>query len=322
MAQPANTGSSADYSTLREDLENVVYKIAPTETPGMMLVGRKGKFDQKYHEWSTIDLAAANDDNAEIEGGDVSNDAPNTPKRFGNYTQLMDKVAQVSSTVEKSKVAGNVQKMAKQIAYKVQEIKRDMEKRLLSNKAAVPGDDSTAGKTAGLGAFIRTNVSRGAGGANGTLSGTTVGYPNAAPTDGTEREFTEDLLKPVIQAAWEQGGQPTHLIVGGYNKVKASGFTGNATRTKKAEDKKLVAAIAVYESDFGQLQIVPARLTVQRQALLLDPEYAEIGYLQTMHNFALAKTGHSDRRAVAVEWGTIVGNEAAHGLVADLTVAD
>lgn len=321
MSQPTNTGSSADYSTLREDLENVVYKIAPTETPGMMLVGRKGKFENKYHEWSTIALAAADDDNAEIEGGDVTNDAPNTPVRLGNYVQLMDKVAQVSSSVDAMKVAGNVQKMAKQIAYKVQELKRDMEKRLLSNKPAVAGTDTVAGKTAGLGAFLRTNVSRGVGGASSTLSGTTTGYPNAAPTDGTERAFTEDLLKPVIQSAWEQGGQPSHLIVGGFNKVAASGFTGNATRTKKAEDKKLVAAIAVYESDFGQLQIVPARLTVQRQALLIDPEYAEIGWLQKMHNFALAKTGHSDRRAVACEWGVVVGTEAAHGIVADLTVA-
>jgi Family of unknown function (DUF5309) len=321
LAQPANTASSAKFTTLREDLEDVVYKIAPTETPCMMLVGRKGNFDQKYHEWSKIDLAAANDDNATIEGDDATNDAPNLPKRYGNYAQLMDKVAQVTSSVQASRVAGNVQKMAKQVAFKVQELKRDMEARLMTNKAAVPGDDATAGKTAGIPCFIRTNVSRGVGGANGTLSGGTTGYPNAAATPGTARPFTEDLLKPVIQAAWQNGGSPSHLIVGGFNKVQVSGFTGNATRTKKAEDKKLVAAIAVYESDFGQLQIVPSRLSVQSQAVLLDPEYAEIGWLQKMHNFALAKTGHSDRRAVACEWGVVVGAEDAHGLVADLTTA-
>lgn len=322
MSQPASTGSSADYSTLREDLDNVVYKIAPTETPGMNLVGRKGKFENKYHEWSTIALAAANDDNAEIEGGDVTNDAPNTPVRLGNYVQLMDKVAQVSTSVAAMKVAGNVQKMAKQIAYKVQEIKRDMEMRLLSNKVAVPGTDSVAGKTAGFGAFLSTNVSRGVSGTSAVLSGTTTGYPVTAGDAGTPRAFTEALLKPVIQSAWTNGGSPTHLLVGAYNKVQASGFTGNATRTKKAEDKKLIAAISVYESDFGQLQIVPSRLTVQTQALLVDPEYVEIGWLQKMHNFSLAKLGHSDRRAVAVEWGVVVGTEAAHGIVADLTTAD
>jgi hypothetical protein len=233
----------------------------------------------------------------------------------------MDKVAQVSTTAEASKVAGDIQKMKKQIIFKTKELKRDMEKRLCSNKPAVPGTDSVAGETAGIGAYLRTNVSRGAGGANPTLSGTTTGYPNAAPTDGTQRAFTEDLLKPVVQASWEAGAEPTHVIVGGFNKVQASGFTGNATRTKKAEDKKLVASIAVYESDFGELQIVPARLTVARQALILDPEYVEIAYLQSTQNTDLAKTGHSDRRMIWNEWMTVIGAENAHGLVADLTTS-
>lgn len=317
----ANTGSTAKYSTLREDLQEIVYDISPTETPVMQLAGRKGKVAQKHHEWSQTALAAANDDNKTIEGDDATNDAPTTATRLGNYTQLMDKVAEVSSSAEASKVAGDIQKMKKQIIFKTKEMKRDMEKRLCSNKPAVPGDDTTAGETAGIGAYLRTNVSRGAGGANPTLSGTTTGYPNAAPTDGTQRAFTEDLLKPVIQASWDAGADPSHIVVGSFNKVQASGFTGNATRTKKAEDKKLVAAISVYESDFGQLQIVPARHTVARQALILDPEYVEIAYLQPWHNFDLAKTGHSDRRAIAAEWMTIIGAENAHGIVADLTTS-
>jgi hypothetical protein len=321
LAQPANTGSTAKYSTIREDLQEVVYDISPTETPVMQLVGRKGKVKQQHHEWSQTALAAANEDNKTIEGDDATNDAPTTATRLGNYTQLMDKVAQVSTTAEASKVAGDIQKMKKQIIFKTKELKRDMEKRLCSNKPAVPGTDSVAGETAGIGAYLRTNVSRGAGGANPTLSGTTTGYPNAAPTDGTQRAFTEDLLKPVVQASWEAGAEPTHVIVGGFNKVQASGFTGNATRTKKAEDKKLVASIAVYESDFGELQIVPARLTVSRQALILDPEYVEIAYLQSTQNTDLAKTGHSDRRMIWNEWMTVIGAENAHGLVADLTTS-
>jgi hypothetical protein len=322
MALPTNTSQVADYSTIREDLENVVYKLSPTETPILQAVGRDGKFEQPHHEWSQVELAAANEDNKEIAGNDVTNDAPTTPTRLGNYTQLMDKVAGVASTNEASKAAGNVQKMAKQILYKTQELKRDMEKRLLANKAAVPGDGSTAGETAGIPSFLRSNVSRGVGGANPTLSGTTTGYPNAAATNGTQRAFTEDLLKPVLQSAWENGGNPTMVVVGGYNKVQASGFTGNATRNKKAEDKKIVAAIEVYESDFGQLQIVPSRQTVARQALILDPEMVEVGWLQKMRNEALAKLGHSDRRMVSCEWGTIVGAEKAHGIVADLTTTD
>lgn len=321
MNAPSGTGQTYSYTTIREDLEDFVYKISPTETPVMQMIGRKGNFDSKYHEWSTVDLAAANGDNAEIEGGDVTNDAVTAAVRLGNYAQLMDKVKGVSSTSQAIKSAGQVAKMAKQILYATQEIKRDMETRLCSNSAAVAGGASTASQTAGIGAYLITNVSRGATGTNPTLSGTTTGYPNAAPGNGTQRAFTEELLKPVLQAVWEQGGNADKIIVGGFNKVQASGFVGNATRTKKAEDKKLVAAIDLYESDFGELQIVPDRFTVTRQALVLDPEFVEIGWLQKMQNTALAKTGHSDRRMIFSEWGTVIGNEKAHGIVADLTTS-
>lgn len=321
MTVPANTGKTFDYTTIREDLENIVYKLSPTETPIFQAVGRKGDFENTFHEWSTVDLAAADETNKELEGGDVSNDAPTTAIRLGNYSQIMDKVCQVSTTAQKVKAAGSVQTMAKQILYKTQEIKRDMEKRLLCNLPAVPGAAATPRETAGLGAFLRTNVDRGAGGVNPTLSGGTSGYPNAGPVNGTQRQFSEDLLAGVLQSVWEQGGNATMIVVGGFNKRVASTFAGNASRFKKAEDKKLVASIEVYEGDFGQLQVVPSRNTVTRQAVVLDPDYVEVGWLQAMYNFDLAKTGHSDRRAVATEWGVVVGNEKAHGLVADLTTA-
>jgi hypothetical protein len=104
----------------------------------------------------------------------------------------------------------------------------------------------------------------------------------------------------------------------GSNKVVASGFGGNATRFKKAEDQKLIASIDVYESDFGQVQLVPHRL-IDNRVLGLDTDYVEIGYLQPMRNVPLAKTGHSDRRMVSTEWGVIVGNEKAHFQIADLS---
>jgi len=321
MAVPANTGQTYAYTTIKEDLEDVVYKITPTETPVFNLVGRGGVFTQRLHEWSTVELASPNGDNKNIEGDDVTNDAPTVATRLANYAQLMDKVCGVSSTNERVKSAGSVTKMAKQVLYKTQEIKRDLETRMLSNSAAAAGAAGVAHETAGLGAFLKTNVSRGAGGTNPTLSGGTSGYPNAGPGNGTQREFTEALLTPVLQAVWEQGGNASHIIVGGFNKRQASAFDGNASRFKRAEDKKLIAAIEVYESDFGQLQIVPSRHTVTRQAYILDPEFVEVGWLQKMQNVDIAKLGHSDRRMVWCEWGLIVGNEKALGIVADLTTS-
>lgn len=321
MAQPTNTASTYKYNTIREDLEDFVYKISPTECPIMQSIGRKGKFENTYHEWPIVELAAANANNAHIEGDDANNDAPTTGTRHGNYAQLMNKVAQVSSTAQKVRGAGDIQRMAKQVLYKTQELKRDMEARIGGSGTliAVSGSDSVARQTASISAFLITNVSRGAAGTSPTLSGTTNGYPNGAEGPGTPRAITETMLKLVIQDAWTQGGKPTYAFCSGSQKVNISAFTGNATRFKKAEDKKLIAAIDVYESDFGQLQIVPDRFQDATRVLVLDPELVEIGWLQGMSNTPLAKTGNSDRRLIAAEWGVVVGNEKAHGLVADLS---
>jgi uncharacterized protein DUF5309 len=324
VAQPTNTNSTyknstAPNNTIREDLEDIYYKISPLECPVMQAIGKKGKFAQPFHEWTVVELAAANGANAQIEGGDATNDAPTEGLRFGNYTQIMNKVAQVSTTNERTQGVANLHKMKKQVLFKTQELKRDQETRLVSASIAVAGSDTVARQTAGIAAFLRTNTSRGASGANGTLSGTTGGYPNGAETAGTARALTETMLKSVIQSAWTQGGNPRYAFTTGTQKVNISAFTGNATRFKKAEDKKLIAAIDVYESDFGQLQIVPDRFFADQRILVLDPEYAEIGWLEPTRNVPLARTGLSERRQIWNEWGTIVSAEKSHAMVTDLT---
>ena len=109
---------------------------------------------------------------------------------------------------------------------------------------------------------MTSNVERATGGANPTTSGTgEAGFPNAAATDaadGDKRAITEALLKTVIASCWDNGADPSVVLCGSSQKQTISGFTGNATRFKEAEDSKLNAAIDVYVSDFGELQIVPA----------------------------------------------------------------
>lgn len=318
MAVPANTAQTYQSKLIREDLARVVELIAPTETPFMTAIG-KGTAANTYHEWSTVDLAAASDTNAEIEGNDVAADPNNEGVRLANYCQLSDKVAQVSSTRQEIDEAGDLNRMAKQVALKVQELKRDLEAQMLSNKAANPGSASTARVSASFASFLRTNVSRGTGGVNPTLSGTTTGYPNAAATDGTQRALTEALLKTVISSAWTNGSDPTLVFVGAANKQAISAWTGNATTFREMDSRKIVAAVDLYVSDFGEQQIVPSRLMRSRDALVVDPTKVELSWLQKMQQKDLAKTGHSDRRMVFCEYTLSVLNERAHGIVADLS---
>jgi hypothetical protein len=317
MAVTANTNETYDVSTIREDLADAMASISPTETIFMSTVGTRN-VDNTYFEWSEVDLAAAATNN-QIEGdAGLSNTAPTNAVRKGNYTAISAKVIEVSDTNQNVNGVANAQTVAKQVAYKLSELKRDMEKMALNNVAAGAGASGTARTTAGLPAFLTTNTERGTGGADGTTSGTgSAGYPNAAATDGTTRAITETLLKSVIASCWDEGADPSVVLCGSSQKQTISGFTGNATKYQEVDGKRLTAAVDIYVSDFGTLQIVPARHIRARDVFVLDPSYAKIAYLQTARQKPLARTGLSERRLISAEWGLEVTSEKAHGVIAD-----
>jgi len=317
MAVTANTNETYDVSTIREDLADAMASISPTETIALTTFGTRN-VDNTYFEWSEVDLAAAATNN-QIEGdAGLSNNAPTNAVRKGNYTAISAKVVEVSDTNQNVNGVANAQTVAKQVAYKLSELKRDMEKMALNNVAASAGASGTARTTAGLPAFLTTNVERGTGGANPTTSGSgSAGYPNAAATDGTTRAITETLLKSVIASCWDEGADPSIVLCGSSQKQTISSFTGNATKYQEVDGKRLTAAVDIYVSDFGSLQIVPARHIRARDVFVLDPSYAKIAYLQTARQKPLARTGLSERRLISAEWGLEVTSEKAHGVIAD-----
>jgi hypothetical protein len=314
---PVNTLQTYQAKTIREDLSDVADKISPTETPFIQMAG-KGKASATYHEWVTVDLQPARDDNAEVEGADAVATASNHGVRLGNYTQIATKTAQVSGTAEVVDSVARLTTLSEQVAMRVAELKRDMEKQMLSNKAASAGSATTPRVSASLSSFLQTNVSRGAGGADPVLSGTTAGYPTTAAVDGTQRAITEPLLQSVIAMCWAEGAEPKYVLTGATGKVAISTFSGNSTKYQDVEDKRLVTAIDVYVSDFGTLNIVPSRLIRGRDAYVIDPSKISVDYLRGMRQTPLAKTGDSEKREVLVEYTLKVTNERAHGLIADL----
>lgn len=321
MAVNANALQVYDSKTIREDLQDAFISITPTDTPFMNMVG-KGKASNTYHEWHETDLAAVDTANRVAYGeANPGNDAPTLAVRKGNYVQLSDKVVEITSTAEAVNGAANIETMAKQISFKMKEIRRDMEAMALANIAATAGSSGTAAVSAGLPAFLRTNTNRGATGANPTTSGASgAGYPNAAATDGTLRALTETLFKDVIAKCWTAGANPTTVMVGALVKQKISTFTASGTveRTAVASKKELPTAIDVYISDFGTLQIVPNRFQRTRDIFVLDPEYLAVDFLTNMKNEPLAKTGHADRRLISAQWTLKCESEKAQGLIADI----
>ena len=316
MAIVANTFTRYSAVGIREDLSNVIYNISPEETPFISNIGREN-VKNTYFEWQTDSLAAASASNAALEGDDVGSfSAVNPTSRIGNYTQISTKNVIISGTLEALDKAGRRSELTYQLAKLGSELKRDMESALLANQSPVAGNTTTARRTAGLPAFIKTNTSFGTGGAD------TAGI--AARTDGTQRAFTEALLKTVIAKVWESGGTPKMLMVGSFNKQAASGFDGIATRFRDVpagQQAQIVGAADVYVSDFGTVNIVPNRFQRARDAFVVDPQYASMAVLRPIQQMELAKTGDAEKRLMLVEYGLKVNNEAAHGIVADLTTS-
>lgn len=324
MSQTANTFDTFAAKGIRESLSNVIYNISPEETPFMSNIGREN-VKNTYFEWQTDSLAAASTTNAQVEGDDVSSyDSTAATTRIGNYTQVSRKTVLISGTLESVDKAGRRSELAYQLAKRSAELKRDMESIMLTNQAASAGSAgvSTALRKSGsLLAYLKTNTDKGTGGADPVYTT----KPDATRTDATDanlRTFTETILKSVIQKVWAAGGTPKILMVGPVNKQRVSGFAGIAQIRKEVVGNRaatIIGAADVYVSDFGNVNVVPNRFQRERDAFVLDPEYASVAFLRPFNTVELAKTGDAEKRMILVEWGLKVNTEAAHGLAADLT---
>ena len=315
MAQPTNTFDTYDAVGIREDLQDVIYSISPTETPFMSSAARE-QVKNTFHEWQTDALAAAVTNNAVIEGDDATLDAASATSRIGNYTQIMDKTVVITGTQESVDKAGRASELAYQIAKKSKELKRDIESTLLTNQARAAGNSTTARTFGSIGAWIATNDNLAGDGTSPTANN-----GSDARNDGTQRALTEDMLKDVIKNVWNAGGNPSVVMVGPFNKQKISGFTGGSTRFDASEDKTLYTSIDVYSSDFGDLEVVPNRFSRDRDALVLDMDYWSVGFLRDFTMHELSKTGDAEKRQLLVELTLISRNEAASGGVFDLTTS-
>lgn len=311
MSAPTNTLQTYQAVGNREDLTDVIYRIAPTDVPFMSGIG-KNKAKNTLHEWQTQDLAAAGN-NAQVEGDDATADAATPTVRLNNRTQISRKTVIVSGTQgDGMDPAGRKQELAYQISLKGLELKRDMEFALTQNTTTVTGSSTVARQLRGLEGWVATNCDLGAGGAAPNYN------TNTAPTDGTQRAFTEAQLKNVIQLAWAQGGKPNVVMLGGTQKQTFSTFQGNSTRFDKGEDRNLTAAIDVYESDFGAIKAVPNRFQRARTAFVLELGRWKVSYLRPMRTTPLAKTGDAEKRMLITEYTLEAGQEKSGGAIRDL----
>jgi hypothetical protein len=322
VTQPTNTFDAYDAVGNREDLQDKIYMVSPEKTP-VLSMGRRFKASQKFHEWQRDALASPNKDNAVIEGDDRTGTALTATDRVGNYVQLFDAMAVISTTQQATKSAGRSNEMKYQVAKKMTELKRDIEAMLISNNAAVAGNSTTARKSAGIGTMLYTNTSHGVGGSTTTH---TSGAATTAPVAGTGRTFTETLLKAVLALVYTNSGdQPDFISVTPTHKQTFSGFSGiavNRYQVPKGSQGVIVGGADIYVGDFGELTVVPNYVQATANsttALILNKEHYGVAYLQEFKSEPMAKTGHTEKELVSAELCTVVTSQTANGKVADLS---
>lgn len=321
MTAPTNTVTSATPNVgVREDLEDNIYRVAPEETPFTSNIGTT-KASNIFHEWQTETLAAASATNAQLEGDDYTLGAPNLTSRLGNYMQIVAKAGGVSRTQEIVDKAGRASELARQKVLKTIEMKRDFEARIVGNFASVAESGATTRKTAGALAFLTSNTSKGSGGTDGGFSAGIVG----AATNGTQRTFTEALLKSVLSTTFTNAGAgnlPSQLYMGPSTKQTFSSFTGIADIRGDVSGKSqatIYGAADVYVSDFGALTAIPHAYGLTRDVLGANPKMFKVATLDGLKSKALASNGDNEKFLLTFEKGLVCANEKAHFAIRDLS---
>lgn len=315
MAQPANTFDTYDAKGIREDLSDIIYNITPDDTP-FYSACKKVKATNTLHEWQT-DTLRSSAANAHIEGDDTSADAAVATVRLGNYTQIFKNAVTIADTEESVDKAGRKNEIAYQTLKIAREQKLDIEKALFENNAREPGDSTTARELAGAGAWVKTNQSVGSGGAAPTGNGTD------ARTDGTQAAFTQAKFDTVMESIWTNGGTPDKVYLSPFQMNIALGFTGggNSRRNIDAASETVYNSVDVYVTPWGSVEFTPSRENRSRDVYIMQSDMWCVGVLRPTKNVGLAKTGDSTKRQVLTELTLVAKNEAANGIVADLSTS-
>lgn len=311
----------------REDLMDTIFQVSREETPFISNIGRES-CSNTFKEWTLDALATPSDTNAQIDGFEFAADSQETPTRVGNYCQISAKQIRVTRRANLMKTVGGRKELARLVAKRGVELKRDMEAVVLKNQVARPGAATQAALTAGVPAWLTSNVSRGATGSSGALSGTTYGYPSTAAQDGTDRALSEATIHSIVRSCFGNGGRPDMLMCGLQVKQRLSSylFTSSARIATPFQDhganKKsgltVVGSVDVMVTDFGTIDIVPNYVQREDDVFILDRKYWALGTLDPMHVEEMGKVGDAEDRMLVVDYCLISKNEAASGVIADI----
>ena len=320
MAKVKNAMTTYQAVGNREDLSSTIYNIDPFDTPMMSAAGRRDISNRTY-DWQTEKLPAVNGDNARQEGFELDRSAATPTVRLRNIAQISSRDATVSGSQEEADAAGKPSEMGRQMALQGKALKRDMEVIFCSGQPIVYGDDSATPvprRTRGLLHWLKTNVFvplqvDGVTPKYTLPASETAAFPTVIVADRVV--FTEALLGSVMSRCYANGAEPDMMVLGPTLKRVVSTFQGRASSQVLVGKTEVVATVDVYASDFGRLKVMPSRWIDPNIVGFFDASYMRVAYYRKFQTEDIAKIGDADTKMMLAEWGTEVGNEAAHGML-------
>lgn len=274
------------------------------------------------HQWQTDSLAAVAANRA-VEGDDSTYATASPTTMLSNYTQISKKTVMVSGTADAVRKYGRKEEFAYQMAKKGRELKRDIEYAMVTNQGSSAGSTSVARSSAGLESMIAGNRVFPA---TTNSVGTTAGYSSGAwtaPVDGTVAAVAETAFIEMLQASWEDGGDPSTIMLPAALKRRVAGFAGSTSfagvsvNQGRTAQGVVVGGVDLYISDFGEHKLMLNRYMRTRTILALDPEYVSVAFLRPIKFEERAKTGDATRGELLAEWCLVVGNPDAHAKLQD-----
>jgi hypothetical protein len=315
----ATTTTVSNTSGLAEDFEDIIFDVSPTDTP-MLTMAKRKKASARLHQWQEDQLASASSNKAE-EGAYASYATAAGTTTLNNYVQISTKTVDISRTLDIVNKYGRKSEVAYQLMKRGKELKRDMEFTICRNQASA---STTARATAGWECMISSNLVRA--NAAETTDYSVRGYSASswtAPEDGTLVAFTEAALVSALGLAWEDGGDPTVIMMSKKNKNIFNGFTGVATKYNevKGTNQAIVTGAAdVYVSSYGNHTVKLNRYQRDAAVFCIDPNYISVAYLDGIKKEKMAKTGDSERYLLTVEYGLVCDCRDAHATVGGVGV--
>lgn len=312
------TTTVSNTSGLAEDFEDMIYSVSPTETP-FFTMAKKTKASGRYHQWQEDSLAAAAN-NKQAEGQEFSFATAAGTTTLGNYCQISSKTVDISRTLDIVQKYGRKSEIAYQLLKKGKELKRDVEYDCVRNQASA---NATVRASAGWECMISGNLVR----ANSaqTTDYSVGGFAAAAwtaPEDGSLATFVEANLISALGLAWDDGGDPSVIMMSKKNKNLFNSFAGIATKYNDVNNKAatIVANADVYISDFGNHTVRLNRYMRDQAVFCLDPEFVSVAILDGVKKTELAKVTDGTRYAMTMEWCLVVNNRDAHATIGGVGV--